>query len=150
MDTTLTDNEFAREAHIRAAAYVETEGAIVIGRYMNGKRYQYSARVRVTCTDPRLTAWLYKNFGGTVFFQEGKGKHKGVHRWTIYTQGDIEHFLTLILPHMLIKTDQVNTVLEFLKEAERVKRDIPVQEREPLLAVYYEKMKQLNHRGNDA
>ena len=104
------------------AAMVDAEGGVFLSRTTlytsSGKPYfGYDLKVSIANISVRLMKWLVKNFGGEFRpKQKGKfGKHQ-CYEWFVtggYTR--IEQFLLGIIPYMLIKRDQANIGLEFIR-----------------------------------
>ena len=104
------------------AAMVDAEGGVFLSRTTlytsSGKPYfGYDLKVSIANISVRLMKWLVKNFGGEFRpKQKGKfGKHQ-CYEWFVtggYTR--IEMFLIGIIPYMLIKRDQANVGLEFIR-----------------------------------
>ncbi|MGD0178004.1 MAG: hypothetical protein ABSC50_14390 [Candidatus Bathyarchaeia archaeon] len=101
---------------------VDAEGGVFLSRTTlytsSGKPYfGYDLKVSIANISVRLMKWLVKNFGGEFRpKQKGKfGKHQ-CYEWFVtggYTR--IEMFLIGIIPYMLIKRDQANVGLEFIR-----------------------------------
>ncbi len=104
------------------AAMVDAEGGVFLSRTIlytsKGNPYfGYDLKVSIANISMRLMMWLVKNFGGEFRAkQKGKwGKHT-CYEWFVnggYTR--LEVFLLGIIPYMLIKRDQANVALQFIR-----------------------------------
>lgn len=104
------------------AAMVDAEGGVFLSRTTlytsRGKPYfGYDLKVSIANISVRLMKWLVNNFGGEFRpKQKGKfGKHT-CYEWFVnggYSR--LELFLLGILPYMLIKRDQANVALQFIR-----------------------------------
>jgi len=130
---------------------VDGEGTITIcrseynGKDRNNKIRHYIAfhvKVNVKNTDERLMKWLQSRFGGEYYKDESSlKKHptwKPAYVW-FHAAKDKEPFLLSILPYLILKREQANIALQFLRlDSQRVP-----EKRQEL----YEKIVALNQRG---
>jgi hypothetical protein len=104
------------------AMAVDGEGCIALSRTTlytskGNPYYGYDLKVSIANTSMRLMKWLVKNFGGEFRpKQRGKFGKKLCNEWFV-TGGykRLEWFLLGILPYMLIKRDQANFALQFIR-----------------------------------
>ena len=101
---------------------VDAEGCIGLSRTTlytsKGNPYfGYDLKVSIANTSMRLMKWLVKNFGGEFRpKQKGKLGKKLCYEWFVNGgHSRIEWFLLGILPYMLIKRDQANYALQFVR-----------------------------------
>ena len=104
------------------AMAVDGEGCIALSRTTlytsSGKPYfGYDLKISIANTSMRLMKWLVKNFGGEFRpKQRGKFGKKLCNEWFVtggYSR--LEWFLLGIIPYMLIKRDQANFALQFIR-----------------------------------
>jgi len=104
------------------AAMVDAEGGVFLSRTTlhtskGNPYYGYDLKVSIANISVRLMKWLVKHFGGEYRAkQQGRyGKHI-CYEWFVtggYTK--LEVFILGILPYMLIKRDQANVALQFIR-----------------------------------
>jgi hypothetical protein len=108
----------------RLAAYIDGEGYIGIANqvhrppFQGRGRYAY-ATIIVANTDPRLSEWLYKNFGGSVQQRKAnplfKGKPtnwKACFSWVLCNQR-ASLVLQHAMPYFIIKREQAELAIAF-------------------------------------
>jgi hypothetical protein len=105
-----------------AAAMVDAEGGIFLSRTIlktsaGNSYYGYDLKISVANISVKLMKWLVQYFGGEYRAKQ-KGKF-GVHtcyEWFVnggYAR--LELFLLAIMPYMVIKKEQANTALQFIR-----------------------------------
>jgi hypothetical protein len=108
-----------------AAATIDCEGwiGIVHGVGYNRKHekyLRYACTVRVGTTSKDLTDWLQQTFGGGVYFRKSqKDEWKDQWYWVLGSAKLVIPFLTMILPHLKIKSAQANLALEYLANKQK-------------------------------
>ena len=104
------------------AGIIDGEGTLFIGNYGNKDKIRgtgfFQTIMAVTTTGKCLTDWLYDNFGGWKSEYTPKQRAvncKGpVHSWKC-TGDRLTHLCELILPYLVIKTEQSKILLEMRK-----------------------------------
>ena len=142
----------------RLAAYIDGEGNIDIADQVHkapfeGKgRYGY-VRVTVTNTDPRLSEWLYKTFGGSVQMRSGtrlfKGKTqnwKDCFNWVLCNHRGAQ-MLQRCLPYFIIKREQAELAISFQRTVVRSGRRGTPQDVLEKRAVIKSQLRVLTSRG---
>lgn len=104
------------------AALIDAEGGVFLSRTIlhtsaGNEYYGYDLKVSVANISMKLMKWMVKFFGGEFRSkQKGKlGKHV-CYEWFCnggYTK--LELFLLAILPYMIIKREQANIALQFIR-----------------------------------
>ena len=107
----------------RLAAFIDGEGTIYINmpykNYGRAKGPQHRLCVLVSNTDPRLMEWLKSTFDGCVYIVRNTkssnplGKKRVMH-WQVNERMAM-HLLEHILPFMLLKRQQAEIGLAFMK-----------------------------------
>lgn len=108
------------------AAMFDGEGTFSIyqnsGNYhttVSGEKKQYTftnTRVSVYNSDLRLMEWLVKNFGGVYYtHRRAKAIHKTGYDWRPKGKKNTEEIILGILPYLVIKKEQANIVLQYLR-----------------------------------
>ena len=104
------------------AAMVDAEGGIFLSRTTlytskGNPYYGYDLKVSIANISVRLMKWLVKNFGGEFRpKQMGKlGTHQCYEWFVSGGYNRLEWFILGILPYMLIKRDQANVALQFIR-----------------------------------
>jgi hypothetical protein len=104
------------------ASMVDADGGIFLSRTTlytsKGNPYfGYDLKVSIANTSMILMKWLVKNFGGEFRpKQKGKLGKKICYEWFVNGgHSKIEWFLLQLLPYMLIKRDQANLALQFVR-----------------------------------
>jgi hypothetical protein len=107
----------------RLAAFIDGEGTIYINMpkntYGRAKGPQHRLCVLITNTDPRLMEWLKSTFDGCVYIvRNTKSSNplakKVVMHWQVNERLAM-HLLDRILPYMLLKRQQAEIGLAFMK-----------------------------------
>lgn len=102
--------------------------------------YSYYVGITVKNTDFRLIRWLQARFGGSYCPDKSrKANWKISYRWQLFGQENQERFLLGILPYIILKEEQANILLEFI----RMRGSPDVKRRQGM----YERMMVLNRRG---
>lgn len=92
-----------------AAALLDGEGSISYVRFAKRKYPTFAGYVTIVNTDPRITEWLYDNFGGGVSVRQN-GKYRPLFRWAL-NGSEAYSFLRLISPHLVAKRAQAELFL---------------------------------------
>lgn len=104
------------------AAMVDAEGGVFLSRTTlytskGNPYYGYDLKISIANVSVRLMKWLVKTFGGEFRpKQKGKIGKQTCYEWFVnggYSR--LEWFILGILPYMLIKRDQANTALQFIR-----------------------------------
>jgi len=97
-----------------AAGIVDGEGYIAIVKQPRTNHGGYLLKVVVSNTDIKLMEWFILHFGGKLGEQEHRANPnwKVAYIWSLYGL-EAANFLKLIQPFMLLKSPQVDLVLEF-------------------------------------
>ena len=104
VDYSLTE----RERAIRAAAFIDGEGCIMVG--MAGKRLDVF--VVIASTTPPLIQWMQDNFGGSIFTRQTRGNRKLCQSWKV-SSAAAEYCLEIVTPYLLVKQLQALNALQF-------------------------------------
>jgi hypothetical protein len=108
----------------RLAAYIDGEGNVDIAVQVHkppfeGRgRYGY-AKITVSNTDPRLTQWLLKNFGGSIQVRKTHSTRSGrQQRWKpcynwVLSNTRAALLLRGCLPYFIIKREQAELAIAF-------------------------------------
>lgn len=105
------------------AGILDGEGSISISattlHTSSGNPYKgYDLKVMISNTDMGLMEWLKETFGGN--YREGKQnsaikQNKICYRWTLGSYKLMEKFLLGVLPYMLMKREQANLALQYIR-----------------------------------
>ncbi len=97
----------------RLAAFIDGEGCIMVNRTVGQRKYVATYLiVVVTNTDPRLTQWCLKNFGGSVYSTKKVPPRRDIYKWTV-TCKEAEMVLRACLPHFVMKREQAELGLVY-------------------------------------
>lgn len=138
------------------AAMIDGEGCISIARRVSdhkvrneyksrvknstGRVMPYSFRVAVDNTSLTLMKWLIFNFGGVYYTKNmAVANHKTSYNWRPKGRANIEAVLLGILPYLVIKQEQAEIGLEYV----RMNGEKNPDKREEL----YSRMRDLNRKG---
>ena len=127
------------------AGLFDGEGCIHVAdfkwRMENPTRIQqiYRLDMHITTTCEKLAKWLISKVGGRFYKVPMKGNWKDAFRWNLSGNKNRERFFKSILPHSVIKTEQIKLALEYLSLHNTVCPD--------KRAVLAQKMRVLNRRG---
>ncbi len=108
------------------AALFDGEGTFSIyqnsGNYhttVTGEKKQYTftnTRISVYNSDIRLMDWLVSNFGGVYYVhRRAKDIHKLGYDWRPKGKKNAEELILGILPYLVIKKEQANLVLQYMR-----------------------------------
>lgn len=138
-----------------AAGIVDGEGCISINRYSPSKPSlspRYTPLVFVGNTQRPLVEWLQLHFGGTIQTRPGNPRHRDCFIWVLPGPRS-RAFVELIKPHLMLKGQQADVVLEYYRTLrsfkggsnKRARRILPEElaRREAL----YQRAKLLNKTG---
>ncbi len=101
------------------AGIVDGEGALTAGSYAKTKKGspQYTIYLIISSTDECLIDWLVNTFGGKKYMytraQTPSNSLKTVFKWQA-TGYMLQHICELILPYSVMKTRQIQIILELL------------------------------------
>ena len=123
------------------AGIIDGEGCITIGRgFRPNGTINYNAIIAVTNTNKDVIVWIQRNFGGGFYLSKGNdARCKPSYRWRLFKKESIELILLAILPYLIIKKQQAQILLNFV----RLPRNDDVQKRQELS----ERIMKLNKRG---
>lgn len=100
------------------AGFFDGEGtASIITFVVNGHR-QYAARIYVTNTDLPMLEMYKELFGGSIRLHAKPNKQ--CYRWELRKNVDREKFLLYCLPYLIIKRDEANLTLQFLRLGSKI------------------------------
>lgn len=129
------------------ATWIDAEGCISIGfnSYKGTKNSNgiYNMEISVRNTDRRLMDWLISNFGGRYGSTDQKASWKVSHLWRVTGRANRERILLGILPYLLLKREQAQLALDFIRIP---KWERNVERRKELMLA----CKKLNARGRPA
>jgi hypothetical protein len=102
----------------------------------------FSLRISIANTYLPLMKWLIANFGG-VYYQkrEATDKHKAAYEWRPKGRNNVEKMLLGILPYMVIKREQTQIALDYVRMTLDGERNPDKRE------VLYLRAKALNQKG---
>lgn len=140
LDTTLSE----RERNIRAAAFLDAEGSIII---IPNSGSGYQLKIAVASTTIQLLQWFKANYGGSIHKKSPASYKDGITRkpawdWVI-ASALAERFLYLIHPFLLIKQEQAIIALEF-RLVQRQHKGLSPEEKKASWHPYYERIRELN------
>jgi len=133
------------------AGIIDGEGHITItgarpckyvrpGRLNPDKSWRFQINIGVTSTDKRLIDWIVGHFGGTFYADKRQQQNwKPAYRWRLLGRNAQEQFLLGVLPYLVLKQEQANLMLQFIRMG-----DIEDQEARRF---FYEQFMELNRRG---
>lgn len=109
-----------RNAWPYVAGILDGEGTIALCNYHQKDRPSEYTRleIRINNTDFRLIKWLMHNFGGRFQSQannRGFKNTKTLYSWYLSGKANKEKFLLGVLPHLLLKKEQAQIALNFLR-----------------------------------
>lgn len=102
-----------------AAGFFDGEGCVAI--YERAARHSgegavspnFYVTVNMTNTHLGVLQHIRERIGGTVAnFVRGKGKRRATYRW-IASSKEASHILNILLPHVVVKREQILVALEF-------------------------------------
>lgn len=111
----------------RLAMAIDGEGFITISHSNSSykpknrpnayKNNRFNVIVAVTNTDIRLMKWLINTFGHSFSSAktEQNPKWKQRHVWNVCGNKNKEHVLLAIMPYLILKKEQANVALKFLR-----------------------------------
>ena len=117
------------------------------GQSSTGKPYDSTAiRIEITNTNLGLMEWLVQHFGGQYYHHRRASlKHKIAYGWRPKGRTNSEQLLLAILPYLVIKKEQANIALQYIRLPHNNGFDETLAaKRKELL----EKMQTLNKRGS--
>lgn len=130
-----------REAAIRAAAIIDTDGCISI------KQGSYSLRCTVLMTNPEIVLWLQSTYGGAIQHTESIRRKDGYSRKSVYfweiTSKKAEAFLQQIEKFLLIKRNQAQCGLE-MRAVKSKRGKLNSEQKTFYLGEYLARMQDLN------
>jgi hypothetical protein len=102
--------------------------------------WQFLLNIGVTSTDKRLIAWIEEHFGGTHYTDKRQQRNwRCAYRWRILGRSAQERFLLGLLPYLVIKREQANLALAFIRMGDR--------EDQAARKFFYGRFMELNRRG---
>lgn len=93
-----------------AAGIFDGEGSVSIVKYRRKHRNAYSLIADVVNTDPRVTEWLYRNFGGGVLLKQHIPGRRPLFHWQLSGSGASE-FLRDVQPFLIVKREKAIVAL---------------------------------------
>jgi hypothetical protein len=125
---------------IYLSGILDGEGCITVGAGKRETCINYNPIVVVQNTSKELIEWLQKTFGGQVYLSKKETKKtRAAWTWRITKKKRIELLLLAVLPYILVKREQANLLLAFV----RLERTAPTSQRVRI----YEELRRLNSRG---
>lgn len=139
---------------LRMATLIDTEGSVKVARNKpsakcGAKSYNYALYVQVTNSDPRISYWCHKLFGGNMEVRIPKNsKHKIVYVYMALSKR-AEAILDGCLPHFLAKRDQAELALMLRRTVGNTKycRGGVSPEREIQRDLIWKQLSALKHRN---
>jgi hypothetical protein len=100
------------------AGIIDGEGSVSLRRSNNNRR-SFNPMIQVTNTNKEMLNWINANFSGAVYKHTWGhyGKHKNEKAawlWQLKNHNDVEDFLKLIYPYLIIKKKQAELVLKYI------------------------------------
>lgn len=100
------------------AATLDCEGSISVVRKSQGKhrpgKFSYSVTVDVYNRSAELIDWLYKNFGGFVYFRDRGGNRELICVWAVHGRA-AEPALKAALPYLKVKKELAEIALALIE-----------------------------------
>ena len=105
------------------AALIDGEGTLSIYRrlqktrkYATTQYYMMNHRLSVFNTNERLMKWLISSFGGVYYTKSRRNTaHKIEYKWRPKGAKNLEKTLLGVLPYLVIKDEQANILLEYIR-----------------------------------
>jgi hypothetical protein len=106
--TSVTNSDIAYLAGI-----IDGEGSL--GIYQKKDTNSFGARLRIAMNDPQAIKFLKNKFGGRSYESEVQDRNNShIYVLAFERKEDINNVLTMCLPHLLVKKQQAQTVIDFL------------------------------------
>ena len=137
-----THTKFKTKDLAYCAGIIDGEGSFTI--YKSSPR-KFCARVYVVNTDKRLIEWLLYKFGGLSYKRHHK-KWKTRYEWVLEKK-DISSFISKLLPFLIIKKQQAETIIKFRKTFPSKRRKLSSKTLSIRSQLYFH-LKSLNSRSS--
>lgn len=95
------------------AGFFDGEGHVSIITFVGHGHRQYASRANVTNTDLPVLELYQEIFGGSI--RKHSKPRKQTYRWELRRNEDRIKFLLACLPYLIVKAQEANIVLEFLR-----------------------------------
>jgi hypothetical protein len=95
------------------AGFFDGEGTTSIIKFTSKGRDQYATRIYVTNTNKPILEMYARLYGGTV--RDHRNAMKKCYRWELRKNNEREKFLLCMLPYLIVKRDEANYTLQFLR-----------------------------------
>ena len=103
------------------AGILDGEGSLSIHKADSPGNNSYRLQIVIYGTSIKLMKWLLGNFGGTFYSRDNnpsgwtKTYSRPIHKWNISGRANKERFLLGIIPYLIIKREQAEVALEFVR-----------------------------------
>ncbi len=133
------------------AGIIDGEGTIRITEgKVKGKNWKniYNCSIRVGMTEPEPLLLLYEVFGGALNIEKRTGNSRDIYRWAATGNKIAPPIIKRLLPYLIVKKEQAETVLEFVENFKLFNgKNTPDEEYEKRV-YYFKKLKELKN-GKD-
>lgn len=125
------------------AGIIDGEGAIMIrckkysdiSPYYKGVNYQGHITATSTCYE--VIEWLHVHFRGSIGEHKTTNRNKRAWRWYICSKSDIESFIRIIFPYLIIKRERGIILLNFISDDDKGNQE-----------KYFNQMRDANKKGD--
>lgn len=100
-----------------AAGMIDADGCISVNELVRENKTQYQPHVSISNTSLPLVKWFVSHFGGVwrkASWVHQNGETYRGYEWIIRDQKHIGRFLRLILPYLILKRSQAESMLEYV------------------------------------
>ena len=95
------------------SGFFDGEGHVSVVSFMGNGYRQYASRLNVTNTDLPMLEFYKETFGGSI--RKHSKPRKQTYRWELRRNEDRIKFLLACLPYLIVKREEANIVLEYLR-----------------------------------
>lgn len=106
------------------AGIIDGEGSIYVQRRKTKTGWSYFPRFQVVNTNRKLMEWIHQTFGGLIY---DKPRIKHNPKWKMQiewftTRSLLDQLLPLLIPFLIIKTNQAKIMIEFRNSFKNTRR----------------------------
>lgn len=94
------------------AGLVDGEGCLDLLPF---KEKYFRSRLRIAMINKKLIYWLKNSFGGSVYTRKAFGNNRESYCWAIENKKILEPFLREIVPYLMVKKEEAETMLKYFK-----------------------------------
>lgn len=128
------------------SGYFDGEGTSSIIRFVGNGYLQYATRVTVTNTYKPILEMYQLLFGGNV--REHCKPNKQSYRWELRKNEEREKFLLYMLPYSIVKREEMNLTLQFLRLGSKIDPERRKEIHSQLVEIKKERMIQSQLQGD--